>query len=266
MGEVSTDTILSCSVKGGVGKTTVAVGVAQALQRKGFNVGILDLDYRAPCVSIVLNIEDALLGRTEGDALVPVQLEGLHVFSMAFIWPPSKCVQIEDNDAAADVRQLLTPGVIAWPELDFLVIDTPPTASGIVRVALECSEAAGALIISHPSRVSRADTVRTLDLFSEKQVPVFGLVSNQGVDEHGENRFDLQDRDIIDLAATYGLPWCFCIPHTRDLTLHFDGLAQCILSTQPVLLAKPQEPKGVAWDKLITLAQQLTGPTPSEQR
>lgn len=259
-------TILSASVKGGVGKTTVAVGIAQALQRKGFKVGVLDLDYRAPCVPIVLNIEDATLGRTEGDAMVPVQVGGLHVFSMAFIWPASKCVQVEDNDATDDVRQLLTRGVIAWPDLDFLILDTPPTSSGIVRVALEAAEAAGAVLVSHPSRVSRADTVRTLDLFSEKQVPVFGLVSNQGVDERGQPRFDLQDQDIKDLAARYNIPWCFCIPHTKDLNPHFDGLAERILTTTPVLLAKPNEPKGAAWDKLIAIAQKLTAAQPSDKR
>ena len=253
-------------MKGGVGKTTVAVGLAQALQRKGFSVGILDLDYRAPCVPIVLNAEDAVLGRTDNDALIPAQINGLHVFSMAFIWPVSKCVQVEDAAATEDVRQLLTPGVIAWPDLDFLVVDSPPTSSGIVRIALECSEAAGAVIVSHPSRVSRADIIRTLDLFAEKQVPVFGLVSNQGLDEHGDNRFDLQDQDISDLAAQYNLPWCFCIPHTRTLEPHFDGLAQCILSTEPVLLPQPKEPKGVAWDRIITLARQMTGSTPSEKR
>ena len=241
----------------------MAVGLALALHRLGHRVGVLDLDYRAPCVPIVLNIEDRVLGRTENDAMVPVEVEGLHVFSMAFIWPVSKCVQVEDNNATDDVRQLLAPGVIAWPNLDFLVVDTPPTSSGIVRVALEVAEAAGAVLISHPSRVSRADTLRTLDLFAEKQVPVFGLVSNQGIDEHGENRFDLQDQDIIDLAATYGLPWCFCIPHTRNLIPHFNGLAACVLGTQPVLLDKPKEPKGVGWDRITALAQKLTEPKPS---
>jgi Mrp family chromosome partitioning ATPase len=259
-------TILSASVKGGVGKTTVAVGLAQALNRKGFRVGVLDLDYRAPCVPIVLNAEDLVLGRTEEDALVPVQVDGLYMFSMAFIWPASKCVQVEDSDAADDVRQLLAPGVIAWPKLDFLVCDTPPTSSGIVRVALESSEAAGAVVISHPSRVSRADTLRTLDLFSEKQVPVFGLVSNQGVDERGENRFDLQDQDIRDLAARYNIPWCFCIPHTRQLGPHFDELAELILATSPVLLTKTKEPQGAAWDKIMTLARQLTKPPSSSAR
>jgi hypothetical protein len=116
--------------------------------------------------------------------------------------------------------------------------------------------------------VSRADTLRTLDLFAEKQVPVFGLVCNQGVDEHGDNRFDLQDQDIKDLAADYNIPWCFCIPHSKNLNPHFDGLAELILATQPILLAKPKEPKGAAWEKLIILAQQLTKPKsqPSEIR
>ena len=259
-------TILSCSVKGGVGKTTVAVGIAQGLQRKGYKVGILDLDYRAPCVPIVLNAEDAVLGRTANDAFVPVQVDGLYMFSMAFIWPAAKCIQVEDDAAAADVRQLLTPGVIAWPDLDFLVLDTPPTSSGIVRVALEHSEASGAVVISHPSRVSRADTLRTLDLFSEKQVPVFGLVSNQGVDEQGQPRFDLLDQDIQALASLYHIPWCLCIPHTKQLAPHFDGLADRILGTRPVLLAKPKEPEGAAWRKMVTVAQQMTKPQPNSPK
>lgn len=259
-------TIISASVKGGVGKTTVAVGIAQALQRKGLRVGILDLDYRGPCVPIVLNAEDAVLGRTEGDAMVPVNVDGLHLFSMAFIWPASKCVQVEDNDATDDVRQLLTPGVIAWPDLDFLVLDTPPTSSGIVCVALEAAGAAGAVIVSQPSRVSRADTIRTLDLFAEKQVPVFALVSNQGTDEEGRNLYDLQDRDIADLARTYQVPSFCAIPHTLYLEPHFDRLVNLILETPPVLLAKPQEPKGAAWDKIIAIAQKLTASQPSDKR
>ena len=262
---VSTRTILSASVKGGVGKTTVAVGIAQALQRKGFKVGILDLDYRQPCVAIVLNIEHGVLSRTEGDALVPVQVDGLHVFSMAFIWPASKCVQVEDDAATEDVRQLLTPGVIAWPELDFLVLDTPPTSSGIVRIALEDSEAAGAVLVSHPSRVSRAALLRTLDLFAEKQVPIYALVSNQGQDQMGNFRYDLVDGDILDVAVRYQIPTRFTIPHTQNLAPYFDQLVNLILKTPPVLLAKPKEPEGVAWEKIITLAQKLTEETPSAQ-
>lgn len=257
-------TIPVCSLKGGVGKSTVTLGLAQALRRQGFEVGILDLDYRSPVIPLLLGGDGARLGRTDDDALMPPKVGGISVMSMAFIWPDGKAVMVEDEMAVRDVEQLVTPGIVAWPpELDYLVIDSPPSSSGIVLAILSLPDAAGAIVVTHPSTSSRAALLRTLDLFSEKQVPVFGLVSNQGVDEHGQNRFDLQDQDIMDLAARYDLPWCFCIPHTRTLAPHFDGLAQCILSTQPVLLAKPKEPKGASWDKLINLAQQLTSSTPS---
>ena len=250
--------LLSASVKGGVGKTTVAVGVAQALHRLGYRVGVLDLDYRAPCVPILLNLEKVSLNRTSDDALVPVLAEGLYVFSMAFIWPPDKCIMVEDNDASDDVRQLMRPGVLAWPELDFLVVDTPPTSSGIVTTALETAQAAGALIISHPSRVSRADTVRTLDLFAEKQVPVYALISNQGVDEEGRRRYDLEDVDIAQLATTYGVPFFLAIPHTRNLDRYFDQLANTLVHMEPVTLPKPKVPEVAGWSKMIEIAMQLT--------
>lgn len=254
-------TILSASVKGGVGKTTVAVGLAQALKRSGHRVGILDLDYRAPCVPIVLNAETAHTGRTESDGIVPASVDGLWVFSMAFLWPPAKCVQVEDSDATQDVAQLLAPGIIVWPELDFLVCDTPPTSSGIVSVALEASGAAGAVVISHPSRVSRADTLRTLDLFSEKQVPIYALVSNQGVDDEGRQRYDLLDSDIKLLAEQYGVPLFASIPHTQDLEPHFDRLAAALLQTTPITLAPPREPKGAGWERLIQLSKTLQPPS-----
>lgn len=227
-------------------------------------MGILDLDYRSPVIPLLLGGEGMRLGRTDNDALVPPKVDGISIMSMAYIWPDGKAVMVEDELAVRDVEQLVTPGVVAWPpDLDYLIIDSPPSSSGIVLAILSLPDAASAIVVTHPSTGSRAALLRTLDLFAEKQVPVFGLISNQGMDERGENRFDLQDQDIMDLAALYGLPWCFCIPHTKDLNPHFDSLAQCILSTHPVLLAKPKEPVGVAWDKIITLAQKLTEPKPS---
>jgi Mrp family chromosome partitioning ATPase len=252
-------TVIVASLKGGVGKSTVTLGLAQALHRGGKRVGILDLDYRSPVIPLLLGADGAGLGRTSDDALVPPVIDGISVMSMAFLWPPAKAIMVEDSLAVGDVRQMLTPGAIAWPaDLDYLVVDSPPSSSGIVLAILSLPDIAGSLIVSHPSTASRAALLRTLDLFAEKQVPIYGLVSNQGVDEHGQLRFDLQDQDIIDLAALHDLPWCFCIPHARELIPHFDGLAACVLSTHPVVLAKPKEPEGERWHKLVELARKLT--------
>ena len=249
-------TLLSASIKGGVGKTTVAVGTALALQRRGLRVGILDLDYRSPCVPLVLGVDGASLGRTASDALVPVEAQGLYLFSMAYVWDADQAVMVEDSDATTDVAQLLRPGVIAWPELDWLVVDTPPTSSGIVRAALEASGAAGAILVTQPSQVGRAATVRTLDLFAQKQVPVYALVSNQGTDgPDGMPRYDLQAHHIRELAEAHHIPIFMAIPHTRHLDPYFDRLAAQLVVTSPVLLPKPPEPEGKSWQRVIQWAQ-----------
>lgn len=255
--------ILSCSIKGGVGKTTVAVHTALALARRGFKVGILDLDYRAPCVPIMLDGENATLQRGEGDVLIPATVQGLSVMSMAYIWPPYKCVTVEDTEAMEQVAELLVGDVLKWPEdQQYLILDTPPTSSGIIKVALELSQASGALVISHPSRVSLADTVRTMDLFSEKQVPIYGLISNQGTDEERRQRYDLTDQHLEELAKHYKLPLFFSIPHTPTLEPYFDDLIAIMLQTTPILLEKPKEPGDVVWRKLVQLSRVLTKSEP----
>ena len=212
-----------CSLKGGVGKTTISIGIAKALRDKGYKVGILDLDYRTPNVPVAIDNGVAHLDHTyDGDVLIPPIIEGIRVMSMAYIWPDWKCVQVEDSDAMEDVLHLLTPGIIDWDEIDYLVLDTPPTSTGVVRVALEVKGIVGAIVVTHSSRVSRMDAIRTIDLFAEKEVPIIGLVCNQSVDVDGELRYDLEPADIEHVAIEYGIPYLGSIPHSRnDLSVYF---------------------------------------------
>jgi len=252
--------LLVVSLKGGVGKTTITVGLAQALSRRGFKVGLLDLDYRSPTAPLLLAPEGvAPLGRTEDDALVPPCVKGIYLFSMGMIWPPDKAVMVEDDLAVEDVRQLLTPGVIAWPEgLDFLCVDSPPSSSGIVTTALAMPHLTGAIVVTHPSSLSRAALLRTLDLLAEKQVPVYALVSNQGYTVTGEPRFDLTDAAIQEVASAYHIPLFWAIPHDSNLAQYFVALANRFLATEPVLLPAPEEPVGSQWEQIMAATRKLT--------
>jgi len=254
--------LLSVGLKGGVGKTTVAVGIAKALSRKGLKVGVLDLDYRTPNVLLALGGNSELGHQYEGDILIPPSINGIKAMSMAYIWPDWKCVLVEDKDAMEDVIHLLTPGIISWGDLDYLIIDTPPTSTGVVKVALESEGIMGAVIVSHASSFSKMDTVRTLDLFAEKEVPILGIVCNQSIGDDGENRYDLSPKDIQELSNKYKVNYLATIPHTKNLDPHFDALVQKVLSVSPSIL-KLNEPKEETWKKLLSLARNVSGSSSS---
>jgi len=252
--------VLSIGLKGGVGKTTIAAGMARALQRCGYRVGVLDLDYRTPNIPLALDGGVATLNHTyDGDILIPADIDGLKVMSMAYIWPDWKCVLVEDAEAMEDVVHLMTPGIIEWGELDYLIIDTPPTSVGVCRVALETEDVQGAMIITHSSTFSRMDTIRTLDLFAEKGVPVIGVVCNQSIDFAGILRYDLTPFDIQKVADDYSIPSFYNLPHSLnplDLQQHFDKIAKIVINTVPVILTI-KEPSENAWTKLQQLTRKL---------
>lgn len=247
-------TIVIVSVKGGVGKTTVSVGLAKALQRAGHRVGLLDLDYRSPSVPLALGADpedrklDLRHGETAlGDALIPPEIGGMPVFSMAFIWPAGQAVMVEDDAAAEDVRQVLD-GTIAWPDgLEYLVVDTPPTSSGIVMTALKVGGEVGALVVTIPGALSAAAAARTVDLLTETGVPLYGGVINMVADER------LREPDRPFMAH-----WPFTV-QLQDTRLSagvgnndkgFDTLAHFVLSTTPVVLTvKP--PEEATWNRLV---------------
>lgn len=249
-------TLIVVSVKGGTGKTTVAIGLAKALHRRNFKVGILDLDYKSPCVPLYLGMSDGQLQHGPGDSLIPVMVDGLAVMSMAYVWPDDKSIMVEDRDAVEDIRQMLTPGLIAWPPIDYLVVDTPPTSSGITVAALSPSKDTCGIAVSHPSSGSRAALLRTLDLLAEKQIACYGIISNQGTDEDGRPRYDLTDADLKVVQEKFHLPLFFVIPHTRTLDPYFDELVKFLLVVKPVILER-KEPSEERWRKMVNLASKL---------
>jgi len=251
--------ILSVGLKGGVGKTTVSVGLAHALESQGYKVGILDLDYRTPNVPLAFNQPSELDHSYEGDSLIPARIDNIQVMSMAYIWPTFKCVLVEDTEAMEDVIHLLKPGIIAWDkDLDYLVVDTPPTSTGVVEIALGNEDVKGAIVVTHSSTFSRMDMIRTLDLFAEKEVPIIGVVCNQSIDENGEPRYDLEPSDIKDVCDSYGLELLTSIPHSRDKQVleHYFTCVANEIDREPVIL-KVKLPGDEAWNALQSLTKKL---------
>ena len=90
LGEDIKHKILVLSGKGGVGKSTVATGLAISLAIKGMKVGLMDIDITGPNIPKMLGLDNTDL-TVENEQIYPaIGPHGVKVISMAFL--------IEDPD------------------------------------------------------------------------------------------------------------------------------------------------------------------------
>ena len=238
-------TLICSAIKGGVGKTTVTAGLGRALARRGYKVAYLDCDFFAPNLNVELGANGELTGTGSGQIIPVVTPEGFELVSMGSVYVPDQAVTLSEEAAIPQITELLRPGEIRWNSPDFLLIDTAPTSGAVIQASLNAPDLLGTIIITHPSRMARADLLRSLSLMRDKRIPIFGVVVNQAYWEclcgHREATFDLTPEDIEEACRPWGVEVVGVIPHSRDLAGHFDALAERVLVATPVVV--PEEPK-----------------------
>ena len=166
--------IAVASGKGGVGKTTVAVNIAIALQRMGAAVGLMDSDVYGPNVPRMMGVHDT--PKAMGDRIMPLEGYGLRLMSMGFLSPGDKPLVWRGPMLHSVVQQFLRN--VNWGELDYLILDLPP-GTGDVQLSLTQSvPLSGAVVVTTPSDVALEDARKAVAMFREVKVEVLGVVEN----------------------------------------------------------------------------------------
>lgn len=176
-----TNIIAVSSGKGGVGKSTIAVNLAIALARKGYNVGLLDADVYGPSVPKMFDAEKyrpEVKRENNTDHIIPLTKYGVKVLSPGFFVDPADAVIWRGPMASNFLKQLITQG--EWGALDYLLVDLPPGTSDIHLTLVQEVPVTGAIVVTTPQDVALADAVKGISMFrSDKiNVPVLGLVEN----------------------------------------------------------------------------------------
>lgn len=169
--------ILVLSGKGGVGKSTVAVNLAAALMQAGRRVGLLDTDIHGPSIPTMLGVEEAIIAGPHGE-MIPVDVEGLQVMSIGFFLnSPDDPVIWRGPMKMSAIKQMLKD--VAWGELDFLIIDSPPgTGDEPLSVCQLIGEVDGAIIVTTPQKVAAVDVRKSISFCRKLEIPVLGVVEN----------------------------------------------------------------------------------------
>jgi ATP-binding protein involved in chromosome partitioning len=192
------------SAKGGVGKSTVALHLALALQYQGAKVGLLDADIYGPSLPHMLGCSDQ--PKTENKKLHPVEAHGLQTMSIGYLTAADAPVVWRGPMVTRALQQLLTDTL--WRDLDYLIIDMPPGTGDIQLTLAQKIPVSGAVILTTPQAVACLDAVKGLQMFSKVNVPVLGIVENMSHYEcaHcGTTTAIFDQGGAAKIAADYGI-------------------------------------------------------------
>lgn len=170
--------ILVMSGKGGVGKSSVAAYLSVALAKRGYRVGLMDVDLHGPSIPRLLGLKGNIRPGGHKGKMLPVRyLPNMEVISIEIL--------MGDKDAATIWKGPLKGGAIRqfiadieWGELDYLIIDSPPgTGDEPLTVAHTISDAR-ALIVTTPQEISLADVRKAINFCRQVNMEILGLVEN----------------------------------------------------------------------------------------
>jgi ATP-binding protein involved in chromosome partitioning len=225
-------TVAVSSGKGGVGKSTVAVNVALALQGGGAEVGLVDVDIYGPNVPLMIGAR----GRPGmvNNRIIPVQAYGVKVMSIGFFLKEGDPVIWRGPMIHSAVQQFLRD--VEWGPLDYLLFDMPP-GTGDAQLSLsQVLPLSGAVMVTTPQEVSLLDVRKGLQMFRKMNVPLLGVVENMAgfaCGHCGHETAIFGEGGGARLAQEFGIPLLGAVPLDPETRAGGDAGA-------PVVVARPE--------------------------
>jgi ATP-binding protein involved in chromosome partitioning len=161
------------SGKGGVGKSLVAATLALTLAKKGYKVGLFDLDFTSPSTHIILGIEGVKPKEEKG--IVPPIVHGIKYMSIIY-YSGEYVSPLRGADVSNALIELLS--ITRWERLDFLVMDMPPGIGDATLDLIRLIRNIEFLIVTTPAQLAFETVRKLVSLLKELKIPVIGVVEN----------------------------------------------------------------------------------------
>ncbi len=239
--------IAVASGKGGVGKSTVAVNLAVALNSLGRKAGLLDADIYGPSVPRLLGLTGKPTSK-DGKRLQPMEAWRLKTISIGSLIDEDQPMIWRGPMVMTALTQLIYD--VEWAPLDVLVVDMPPGTGDAQLTLAQRVPLAGAVIVSTPQDIALIDARKGLAMFKKTHVPVFGIVENMSTfvcPNCGHESHIFGHGGARETAAKLGTDFLGEIPLDIAIRETSDG-------GTPIMARDPQSPQARAF---LTVAERV---------
>jgi ATP-binding protein involved in chromosome partitioning len=235
--------IAVASGKGGVGKSTVAVNLALAMQGLGWRIGLMDADVYGPSVAMMVGAERAPT-LTPDRRIIPLERFGIRYVSMAmFVGDDTAIIWRGPMVTKLETEFLFN---VDWGVLDCLVLDLPPGTGDAQLTITQRVHLDGGVVVTTPQEIALVDVKRGVSMFREVDVPVLGVVENMSYHvcpRCGSRHEIFSHGGGARYAAELGVPFLGELPLVRALREGGD-------TASPIVAANPSHPVSEAFRQI----------------
>ena len=168
-------TLLISSAKGGVGKSTVAVNLAFALQHLGLKIGILDADVYGPSLPKLLNLQEKPKSE-DNKSITPLEKFGSQCMSMGLLIDEQTPMMWRGPMVISAIKTMTQK--VLWKDRDIIIVDMPPGTGDTQLTFAQEVKVDGAIIVSTPQDLALLDVKRGIQMFNKTGVKILGLIDN----------------------------------------------------------------------------------------
>ena len=162
------------SGKGGVGKSSLSINLALALQKMGKSVAVIDLDIYGFSIPKILNIDSK--PKTFNGKIIPVEANGIKVMSMGFLVKDNEPI-VWRGPMLGKMIQHFTEDVL-WGEMDYFILDMPPGTGDVALDMHQMIPESKEIVVTTPHKAASFVAERAGAMAIKSKHDVIGVVEN----------------------------------------------------------------------------------------
>jgi Mrp family chromosome partitioning ATPase len=201
----------------------VTAMLAVLMNRKGYNVGILDADITGPSIPKMFGINSRAMMDDKG--IIPAETaNGIKIMSCNLLLENAEAPVVWRGPVIAGVvKQFWTDTI--WHDIDYMFIDCPPGTGDVPLTVFQSIPIDGIVIVSSPQELVSMIVAKAANMAQMMNVPVYGLVENMSYvkcPDCGKEIKVFGESHIDKIAEDFGYDLLARIPMDPKLTALVD--------------------------------------------